>query len=121
MDQIDIKQKTSKCCEYMKNNKQEVAIYVALFIGLLFLFINPLVGEFILGLLTGYYFFQELVFFIQNARFMLLEKGRVRYVILMGLLLALLLFAPVFFISTILITAIRLLFTKTGTFGNDRE
>ena len=98
--------------EYVKSNKEEVLVYLLLIIGILSLFFNPYFGELILGILTGLYFYSELVYLIQNARDMYRDKGRIRYIILMGLTLSLLIFLPVYVITTIVVAAIRQMFAK---------
>jgi hypothetical protein len=106
-----IKSKLNGYWEYMRLNKEEVIVYLFLFIGIFSLFFNPVLGEFILGILSGLYFYFELVYFIQNAREMY-QRSKIRYVVLMGLILSLLIFLPTFVITTVIVAAIRQLFSK---------
>lgn len=101
------KNKMDNVINYAKSNKEEVFVYFALALGILSLLLFPKIGEFILGALTGYYFSEELSRFIQGTRRLIQEQGRVRYAILVVILLALFLNSPTFFITGILMAAIK--------------
>lgn len=102
--------KVEELCSYAKSNKEEIGVYIALGLGILFLFFAPFFGELILGLLVGFYFSKELAIFFQNTRSLLDMHGRMRYTVLIGVIIGLLLLVPVLFITSVLTASVKQFF-----------
>lgn len=107
MDIKDPQRKADDLIQYAKTNKEEVIVYALLAIGVLALIFFPKIGEFILGALTGYYFSNELSSFFQGARNIISSVGRLKYVILAVILFALFWAIPTFFLTGIVVAAVK--------------
>lgn len=102
--------KVEQLCNYAKSNKEEIGVYTALALAILFLFFAPLLGELILGVIGGFYFAKELAQFFQNSRFLYDDHGRLRYTVIIGLLVGLFLMVPVFILAILLTASIKQFF-----------
>ena len=67
----------------LMHNPEASITYVLLIIGILLLFFNNvLLGSFIVGLIAGYHFSQEIMFYLRNLTHVFNGQNRVRYIVL---------------------------------------
>ncbi len=93
---------------YFGSNQQMIVTTILLVIGLiLVLFSNALLGQLIIGLVVGYFFSQEIIYFMQNLAPLLGSHDRLRYIVLAALALALFVGSPGVIIGAILVAAIK--------------
>lgn len=92
---------------YAKNNKEQIATYTLLIIGLLVLVFNNLIGGFIIGAVAGYYFSGEIVGFLRQLRHFFDGQDHLRYIALTALLLGLFIAAPGIFIGAAVVAAFK--------------
>lgn len=89
-------------------NPRDLITYVLLFLGLLLLFIVPLYGEFLIGIVAGVYFSKELVEFVNGYKEIIEEQGFVRSLVLAALLLTFIITTPALFVGAIIVALLRL-------------
>lgn len=95
---------------YVASNKEQTITYILLVLGLLILlFANPLFGGLIIGMVGGYYFAEEIVYYIRNLGQIVENKhqDQMRYVVSAALLLGLLIAAPGIFIGAIVVAIFK--------------
>lgn len=93
---------------YAKSNKEQTIAYILLAIGLLFLlFFNNLLGGLIIGMVAGYYFASEIIYYIRNIGQIVGGQDQLRYVVLTALLLGLFIAAPGIFIGALIVAAFK--------------
>lgn len=91
---------------YAKENTGDTASYALLFIGLLISLVNPLWGSALIGLVAGYYFYEDIFEWSNHLQEWIQEKGALKITII-GLIVALFFLAyPLFFIAAGLVIAI---------------
>lgn len=95
---------------FAKQNKLDTIAYILLIIGLILLFLSPLVGELLIGIVAGLYFTREIVSTIQGASQYIDTEGLVRTLILVGILVAFFISAPGIFIGAAIAAGIKKLF-----------
>lgn len=104
--------KVDEMYNYARENTMDTIAYVFLILGIILLFVNPLLGGFIVGVIAGIYFSQQIYDFIQSTRQIFEREERTRYIILAGVLISLLLAAPGFFVGAILAVAVKQIILK---------
>ena len=93
---------------YAKSNKEQTLAYVLLGLGLLFLlFFNNLLGGLIIGMVAGYYFDAEIVYYIRNIGQIIGGQDQLRYVVLTSILLGLFIAAPGIFIGALIVATFK--------------
>jgi len=111
--------------EYAKSNQEQLLAYSLLTIGLLILlFFNNLLGGFIIGIVAGYYFAKEIIYYIRNIGQITGGHDQLRYVILTAVLLGLFIAAPGIFIGAIIVAAFKNAMhgpSNASKPGNDRS
>lgn len=94
--------------DYATSNKEQTVTYILLVLGLLFLlFFNNLLGGLIIGMVAGYYFAAEIVYYIRNMGQIVGGHDHLRYVVLTALLLGLFIAAPGIFIGAAIVAAFK--------------
>ena len=93
---------------YARSNKEQTITYILLAIGLLcLLFLNNLFGGLIIGMVAGYYFAEEIIYYIRNIGQVVKGQDQVRYIVLTALLLGLFIAAPGIFIGALIVAAFK--------------
>ena len=88
-----------------------IATGVLLAIGLLFLlFFNNLLGGLIIGMVAGYYFASEIVYYIRSIGQIMGGQNQLHYVILTAILLGLFIAAPGIFIGALIVASFKQVF-----------
>lgn len=87
---------------YAKQNKEAVTTYVLLVIGILLLIFDAfLLGSLIIGLIAGYHFSHEIVFYLRNLTQIFAGQEQVRYIVLTAVVVALFIAIPGIFIGAL--------------------
>ncbi len=95
---------------YVKNHARETITYVLLVLGIILLFFQPFYGGFLVGLITGIYFSQQIVEYVLNWK-KAMEMGAIpKNLIILGIVIALLISAPAIFLGAAFAIAIKQLF-----------
>ena len=111
----EFSKKKDELFAYAKSNKEQTIAYILLVFGLLFLlFFNNLLGGLIIGMVAGYYFAAEIVYYIRNMGQILGGQNQLRYVILTALLLGLFIAAPGIFIGALIVASFKQVFYGPG-------
>jgi uncharacterized membrane protein len=101
--------------EYAKSNKEKVITYILLVLGLLLLFFNNMLGGLLIGVVAGYFFDSEIIYYIRNLNQIISGQEHIRYVVLTALVLGLLIAAPGIFIGAVIIAIFKqVLFGKAS-------
>lgn len=83
-----------------KSTPRDKIAYAFMLIGIVLLFPFPILGGVIIGLVTGIYFYREIIGFIQNYSQFIHAKGVAKGFILAVLALALLITTPAIILGT---------------------
>lgn len=103
--------KVDEIYHYAKSNKEQTVAYVLLALGLLILlFFDNLLGGLIIGMVAGYYFAEEIVYYIRNLGQIIGGQDQLRYVVLTALLLGLFIAAPGIFIGAAIVATFKQVF-----------
>ena len=97
---------------YAKSNTLDTAAYIAMILGIVWLFFNSFWGGLLVGTVFGFYYADEISLFLKNANTLIEENGMVRSLVLGGLLLSFLIMAPGILIGTAVIVALKQLLLK---------
>lgn len=93
---------------HVKSNQEQVIAYILLAFGLVFLlFVNNLLGGLIIGMVAGYYFAFEIIYYIRNIGQIAGGQSQLRYVVLTALLLGLFIAAPGIFIGALIVASFK--------------
>lgn len=95
---------------FAKSNKEQAIAYILLALGLLLLlFFNNLnlLGGLIIGVVAGYYFSSEIIYYISNIGQVVGGQNQLRYVVLTAVLLGLFIAAPGIFIGALVAAAFK--------------
>lgn len=93
--------------DYSNYTREQIITYILLVVGILLLFVNSLVGGLIIGMVAGYYFTEDIVYYIRNIGHILSGHDHLRYITLTGLLLGLFIAAPGIFIGAAIVAAFK--------------
>ncbi len=103
--------KIDELYHYASSNKEQTITYILLIFGLLFmLFFNNLLGGLMIGMVAGYYFSSEIIYYIRNIGQTIGGQDQLRYVVLTVLLLGLFIAAPGIFIGAAIVAAFKQIF-----------
>lgn len=101
--------------EYAKSNKEKTITYILLVLGLLLLFFNNMLGGLLIGVVAGYFFDAEIIYYLRNLSQIISGQEHIRYVVLTALALGLLIAAPGIFIGAVIMAIFKqVLFAKGG-------
>lgn len=89
------------------SNTRDTVSYIALIIGIILLFFQPLYGGILIGFIVGIYFSSELLALFKHISDLIDAQGIVRSLIAGGFLLALLISCPALFIGLAIAVALR--------------
>lgn len=93
--------------QYTHSNTRDAISYVLLIIGLTALFISPLSGGLLVGIVAAVYFSKEILYFITHLRDFVDYYGTAKMLILIGILVAFLIQAPAIFLGALLALALQ--------------
>lgn len=117
--------KESEAYHYAVSNKEQTVTYILLALGILLLFFNPLFGEIIVGLVAGYHFAPQIVYYLRNLSQIFEGQDQLRYIVLTGTLIALFITAPGIFIGAVIAALFKqFIFSNrntTNTIRTDEE
>lgn len=102
----------SRCCfndflEYAKGHKGRVVTYILAAIGLLLLFVRPMIGGFIMGGIGGFYFSNQIVYFLRGLSRFFAEESLFNYAVMTLILVGLFIAAPSFFLGAFCTVVLR--------------
>lgn len=83
------REKIEKIYKFARTNTMDTIAYVILFLGIVVLFINALVGGLMIGIVGGFYFAREMLKRLYGINEFVEEEGLIRSLILGGVLLGL--------------------------------
>lgn len=115
---------------YARSNKERTITYLLLALGVILLFINTILGGLLIGLVAGYFFSDEIVYFGKNIRQFFESQDHLRYLVMIVATLALLIAAPGIVIGAIVAAAFTHIMkpnpeeterTETNKFSNDKS
>lgn len=86
---------------YAKSNTKDTLAYILLIIGIILLFFAPHWGAFLIGLIAGLYFSEEIIYIVQHFNDFIEEQGLVRILVLGALSVAFFIMAPFIFFGAI--------------------
>ena len=93
---------------YATSNKEQSIAYILLILGLLLLlFFNTLLGGLIIGMVAGYFFSADIIYYLRNLNLVFGRQNHLRYVVLTALLLGLFIAAPGIFIGAIIVATFK--------------
>jgi hypothetical protein len=93
---------------YAVSNKEKTIAYTLLALGLIILlFVDDLFGGLIIGLVAGYYYSREIVYFIRNLPQFFEGQDQVRYVVALVLVIGLLFVAPGIILGAAVLAAFK--------------
>ena len=115
-DKLDALRKNEKIegiYNYATNNTRDTIAYILMIIGIVLLFSYLFVGGFIVGLIFGLYFSNELTHLLRSLNDLIEFHGMVRSLIFGGLLLALFILAwPIYIGAAVALGAKHILFPE---------
>lgn len=102
----------SRCCfsdfvEYAKGHKGRVATYILAAVGLILLFVRPMLGGVIMGGIGGFYFSDQIVYFLRGLSRFFAEESLFNYAVMTLVLLGLFIVAPSFFLGAFCTVVLR--------------
>lgn len=84
------------------HNPEAYITYALLIVGILLLFFDYiLLGSLIVGLIAGYHFSHEIVFYLRNLTNVFAGQDQVRYIVLTAVIISLFIAVPGIFIGAI--------------------
>lgn len=103
--------KMEELVSFAKENKRDTIAYVAMIIGVLFMFFDStsLVGSLIVGAIFSLYFMDELYHAAKNIPTMAEEHGMVKVFVMAGTLLALFFRAPFLFVAIAIVLGVKMI------------
>lgn len=110
--------KESELYTYVASNKEQTITYTLLALGIIFLFINSLLGGLIVGGIAGYYFSESVVYYIRNLNKLYDGNDQLRYIVLTGLIIGLIIAAPGIFIGAVVVAVFKEVLFKKGKKDN---
>jgi xanthine/uracil permease len=111
--------KIDELYSYATSNREHIIAYALLAVGLLILlFFNNLylLGGLIIGVVAGWYFAPEIIYYAKNVDQLFRGPDQSRYIVFTALLLGLLIAAPGIFIGAAIVAIFKQVFT--GAKGN---
>lgn len=105
--------KDSNFYHYASSNKEQTVSYILLALGILFLFINFFFGALLVGLVAGYHFSYQIVYFLRNLGQIFEGENQLKYIVLTGTLITLFIGVPSLFIAALIVALLKeLVFNK---------
>jgi hypothetical protein len=101
--------KVDEMFDYTKSNKEQIITYTLLGLGILFMLFmyGSMLGELLIGIVAGYHFTNEILYYLRNVSQLLPGQEKLRYIVLTAVLIALFIAAPGIFIGATIIAVIR--------------
>lgn len=84
---------------YAKSNTRDTIAYILLILGIILLFFQPHYGGFLIGLIAGLYFSEEIIYIANHFSDLIEEQGLVRVIVLAALFVGFFITAPLIFIG----------------------
>jgi ABC-type multidrug transport system fused ATPase/permease subunit len=84
---------------YAKGNTRDTIAYILLIIGIILLFFQPHYGGLIIGIISGLYFSNEIIYIAGHFNDLIEEQGMVRVLVISALLAGLFIMAPAIFLG----------------------
>lgn len=105
---IDPKEKAAELLEFFKQNTEASVTYLLLALGIASLFFGYiLLGSLLVGLIAGYHFAHEIIFYLRNLSHVFAGQDQVRYIVLTAVIIALFIAVPGIFIGAIVAAVFR--------------
>lgn len=87
--------------------KEQIITYSLLILGLVLLFFYSVIGGLIVGSVAGYYFSDDIVYYLRGLGNILEAENHLRNITLIGVLLGLLILAPGILIGTAIVAVFK--------------
>lgn len=87
---------------FAKSNTKDTLAYIFLIIGIILIFFETQLGGLILGVITGLYYSDEIIYIVKHFNELLEEQGFVRVLILAALFVAFFILLPFLFLGMLL-------------------
>ncbi len=100
LDKLKHDERVEGLFSYAKSNTKDTVAYILLIVGIILLFFEPHYGGFIIGLIAGLYFSDEIIYIAKHFNDLIEEQGLVRVLVLAALLVAFFISAPYIFLGT---------------------
>lgn len=101
------KQQLDNFLDYAKANTREMVAYVLLIVGIFLLFLTPLFGQALVGIVAAVYFGNYILQIVDEYESIVEHLGIGRCIILLGLLLTFFITTPALFIAAALTMALK--------------
>lgn len=99
--------KMKELYDYTNYTPEQMITYALLILGLFLLFINNFFGGLVLGMVSGYYFADNIIYYLRNIGKILGGHDHLRYITLTALLLGLFIAVPGIFIGAAIVAAFK--------------
>ncbi len=84
---------------FAKSNTKDTLAYILLIIGIILMFFEPQWGGLLIGLITGLYFSDEIIYIVKNFNGLIEEQGLVRILVLAALFVTVFILLPFLFLG----------------------
>lgn len=93
---------TEDVMDYFKHHKESIFTYILLILGITCLIFDAfLLGSLLIGLIAGYHFSHEIVFYLRNLNKIFEGQEQTRYIVLTAILVAFFIAIPGIFIGAL--------------------
>jgi hypothetical protein len=91
----------------------QIITYIVLVLGLIIIFFNTLLGSMIIGSVVGFFYSDEVIYYLKNAAQMFNSKQPLHAIIIAALILGVFISTPGFFFGIAVAAIKQLLFSDT--------
>ncbi len=109
LDHLKKNENVNRFMNFAKHNKHETVAFFVLLFGLIWMLASPFYGGILIGLLAGFYFYAEILEFVQGYAHFLNQDGLVKRIVLSALGLVFFLLAPGIFVGAAIMVALKFL------------
>jgi len=92
---------------YASTNRIQTITYILLILGLILMFFNNLLGGLLIGMVAGYHFAPEIIYYVRHLDRIFAGQDQLRYITLTALLLGLFIAAPGIFAGAAIMAAFK--------------
>lgn len=97
LDKLKHDERVESLFSYAKSNTKDTIAYILLIVGIILLFFEAQYGGFIIGLIGGLYFSDEIIYIAKHFNDLIEEQGLVRVLVLAAVIVAFFISAPFIF------------------------
>jgi len=115
LDSLKKNEKIEDLFTYAQAHTKDTVAYVLLILGIVWFFFHSFYGGLLIGVVSGFYFTDELMQFLKSVNDLVEEQGIARSLICGGTLLAFFIAAPGIFIGAAIVVAMTQLINPKGS------